>query len=225
MPCTRHPAAAAHRGHCPACLLEDALLGDSNTIAPAPEESRAALTIQLPLGHTASSSVFLAKSEGAPSRLLRLKTWHSRARPDFVTQFRRLQQQLSEWNDESVRAPLAAWVDGSRRPWVLTEFSQGMPIVDHVRSGRIDPALAEACLDRLSDIVRAGHLRGLVHGSIRSGNIIATPSCRGVYLLDFGQAALVTVQEEADYPPAADIAAFDRLRAAIREAISASPRL
>src|SRR5689334_17947839 len=140
--CSRHPTAASHRGHCTACLLEDALA----PIPPAPLPPRN-LVIQLPLGRTISSSVFLATSAVAPFRLFRLKTWPIAAPPDFMARFQRLQQALSAWNSGAIRPPLAAWVDVSHHPWVLSEFNQGLPIVEQVQSGALDRVDAEACLE------------------------------------------------------------------------------
>lgn len=214
MTCLRHPAVASHRGHCPACLLEDALGGKPQS--PPARRFDAGITIQLPLGGTTLSSVFVVKSQRMPSRLLRLKTWQVAAPSDFMVRFHRLQHRLSEWNDRAAPAPLAAWIDDSGRAWVLSEFNQGLPIVDRIRSGGIDPIDAESCLGRLREIILNGHRRGLVHGALRSGNIIVTARCRSAYLLDFGHAALLA--GDADEPPAesADLAALDRLKAAVR---------
>ena len=213
MTCARHPAAGNHRGHCAACLLENAIGQDPQPPVPQTDDS---ITIQLPLGRSLSSSVLLVRSNGAPFRLLRMKTWHAAAPSDFMSRFQRLQRRLSEWNDAAVRAPLAAWVDASRRASVLSEFSQGVPIIDRVQSGGLDPDDAEACLDRLRDIICTGHRRGLVHGSLGNGNIIVTARCDRAYLLDFGHAALVA--DDSDDPPApsVDIAALDGLTAAVR---------
>jgi hypothetical protein len=218
MTCLRHPAAASHRGHCPACLLEDALDEAPDAVSsPAQQYEPANLTIQLPLGHTTSSSVFLVRLHSAPFRLLRLKTWHAVAPRDFMTRFQQMQRHLSEWNEDMVRTPLAAWVDVSRRAWVLGEFNQGLPIVDRLTSGGVDPGDARACLERVREIVRAAHRRGLVHGSLGSGNIIVTAHCARAYLLDFGHGALLA--DDSDDPPApsVDISALDRLTADVRE--------
>jgi hypothetical protein len=216
MTCLRHPAAASHRGHCPACLVEDALGEFPEPVSsPAQQYDPASLTIQLPLGRTATSSVFLVRSHGDPFRVLRLKTWDAVAPSDFMTRFQRLQRHLSEWNEDMVRAPLAAWVDVWRRAWVLGEFNQGLPIVDRLTSGGVDRVDAGACLERVRAIVGAAHRRGLVHGSLRSGNIIVTPRCERAYLLDFGHAALLASASDDPPSPSSDIAALDRLTAAV----------
>lgn len=216
MPCLRHPAAATHRGYCAACLLEGALGHDTDTVCTPAQTQDADFTIQLPLGRTTSSAVFLVKSRDLPSRLLRLKTWYAAAPSDFMTRFQRLSQQLSEWNDDTVRAPLAAWVDTSQHAWVLSEFNQGMPLLGRLQSGGLDPIDAEACLTRLRGILRNAHGRGLVHGSVGRGNVIVTARGDRTYLLDFGHAGLLAEHDERSPDPAVDIAALDRLTAAVR---------
>jgi len=216
--CIRHPGAARHRGHCAACLLEEAL-------APTPPLAQpdGTITIHVPLGRTVSSSVFLVRGDGPVVRLLRLKTWHAAAPEDFTERFERLQRQLSEWHHEAIPVPLAASVDAAGRPSVLSEFHQGVPIVDRVEAGGLAPAEAEACLTRLLAATHDGHERGLVHGSIVSGNIIVAARCTLAYLLDFGHAALVA-PEGADAPTASDdYAGFDRLIRAVRTPASAGP--
>jgi tRNA A-37 threonylcarbamoyl transferase component Bud32 len=133
-----------------------------------------------------------------------------------MTRFQRLQSHLSEWNEDMVRAPLAAWVDVWRRAWVLGEFNQGLPIVDRLASGGVDPGNAGSCLERVREIVRAGHRRGLVHGSIGNGNIIVTAHCDRAYLLDFGHAALLANDSAEPPAPSGDLTALDRLTAAVR---------
>ena len=136
-----------------------------------------------------------------------------------MPRFQRLQHELSDWNDASVPGLVSAWVDETRHAWVLSEFSQGMPIMERIRSGRVDPTQAEACVGKLSAAIRAGHRRGLVHGSIGSGNLIVTDGCRAASWLDFGQVGLLA-QDGSPPTPAADIAALDTLRAAIRQLTS-----
>lgn len=217
MPCVRHPTADRHQVHCAACLFEEALAA---TAAPLQPDLNG--TIQLPLGRTGSSSVFLVKGGGPDGRLLRLKTWHTAAPPGFMTRFERLQRQLSEWDHEAVPVPLAAWVDASGRPSVLSEFHQGVPILERLTSGGLDSTEAEGCLARLLVAVRIAHARGLVHGSIVGGNIIVAAHGNPAYLLDFGHAALVAPGDDVP-APGADGAGFDRLIETARGLSSPGP--
>ena len=217
MTCRRHPSAASHQGHCAACLLEGALAPRAWS---APHEGDV-FTVLLPLGGNASSSVFLVKADDPAVRLLRLKTWHTPAPPDFMPRFERLQRQWSEWDPEALPGPLAARVDDSGRACVLSEFHQGLPILERVENGTLVSTKAVACLGTLLELTRKAHERGLVHGAIKSGNIIVCARTDRAYLLDFGHVALVGPEGHERPDASADVAGFDRLIHAVETLSSA----
>ena len=199
--CARHPDAVVHAGHCPACLLEHAL-------ATAPSGGTSILTIQLPLGASASASVWLVRDESSlEGRMLRLKTWRTPAPADFLTRIADLQGHLDQWGHPCVPRVLASWLDDAGRPAVLSEFRQGVPILDAVTSGALAPMRARALLPVLLDVVREAHARGLAHGSIGAGNVIVRTGDEAADLLDFGihtafmpsrdQASLAAIDEYA----------------------------
>lgn len=139
-----------------------------------------------------------------------------------MERFERLRLRMTGWPHEAIPAAETAWVGPSGRPSVLSEFRRGLPLLQQVESGRLDAAAAEACLAGLRAAVGCAHERGLVHGSITSGNILVADGGRSNSLLDFGCAALVG---DGDASPSADGAAFDRLVDAVRTlASSARPR-
>ena len=182
--CARHPDAVAHGGHCPACLLEHALA------IPAGGEA-SSLTIQLPLGSSASSSVWLVRDESSPEgRMLRLKTWRTPAPEDFLTRVTGLQARLDDWGHPCIPRVLASWLDETGCPAVLSEFRQGVPILDAVSSGALDPMRAQGLLSALADVLRAAHALGLAHGSIGGGNVVVRAGDEAAGLLDFGMHAI-----------------------------------
>ena len=79
---------------------------------------------------------------------------------------------------------------------MLTEFRQGVPILDRVRSGRLDREEAVARLTPLIALITSAHARGLVHGSIVPGNVIVGPDSAPARLLDFGHATLMAPSDE-----------------------------
>jgi serine/threonine protein kinase len=182
--CDRHPLAVSHGDLCPACLLEAGLASPVRT-----GELTGTFTIHVPLGGNVSTSVYLVRDEDG--RLLRLKVWRSPAPLDFLARFRQLQQRLGGWRHPCVALPLAAYVDAAGCPAVLTEFRQGVPIMESVRSG-LDPRQALASVRPLIDVVRTAHARGLVHGSMVAGNVIVHSETGVAHLLDFGLAAVVS---------------------------------
>lgn len=212
MRCLRHRAAATHGSHCAACLLERALLPDEDLVSPA----TAQFAIQIPLSETASASVYLVRSD-QQARLLRLKRWHGQAPVEFLERFEQLQTNLERWSQPLIPIPLRAWVDQAGRPSTLSEFRQGMPILNCLRSGRLAAAAALKLLTQLEDAAAAGHQRGLVHGSIVPGNLLVDTSGTSAHLLDFGLAALL-LSATAEAPSVAtDEAGFASLERTIRE--------
>lgn len=187
MSCDRHPLAVSHGALCPACLLEAALATAART-----SDVIGSFTVHLPLGESVSASVYLVRNEAPDGRLLRLKVWRSPAPPDFLDRFQELRQQLDDVGHPCVALPLAAYVDASGRPAVLTEFRQGVPIMEAVRTGALTPQQAVAALQPVIEAVRIAQARGLAHGSMVAGNVIAHPETGAAHLLDFGLAAVAS---------------------------------
>ena len=205
--CERHPRAALHRGLCAACLVEGALA----PVPDPPPESIARFTIQLPLGATDAGSVFLATGEWPWRQLLRLKTWHRRAPLDFASRFAALQAALERLHDDAVVMPLAAWTDADGRPCALTEFRQGLPLLDCALSGRLALRDAHDALDALLKKMVAAHGRGLAHGSIVPGNVFWRPDA-SAFLLDFGLAPAISTDEPPIPWAQSDLAGFASLQ-------------
>ena len=176
----------------------------------------ARFTIQVPLGATDASTVFLATGEWPWRRLLRLKTWRRRAPVDFARRFAALQSALERMHDEAIVMPLAAWTDAEGRPCVLTEFRQGLPLLDCVESGRLAPGDARDALRVLQGKTGAAHGRGLAHGSIGPGNVFWRRDGSG-FLLDFGLAPAITTDEPPIPWPRSDVAGFASLERLLRQ--------
>jgi serine/threonine protein kinase len=173
------------------------------------------LTIHVPLGRTAVTAVYLVRREGPSPRLLRLKIWRRTAGVQFLSRFHHLQKELEAWSAEDVDRPLAASLDAAGCPSVLTEFRQGLPIVDRVRSGRLDPDQAIALLKPITALIAQAHTRGLVHGSIVAGNVIVDAESGRARLLDFGLTPLLG-PEEGLPRRAADFLAIEALTDSLR---------
>jgi serine/threonine protein kinase len=173
------------------------------------------LTIQLPLGCTASASVFLVRAKTSDLRLLRLKRWHRPAPLGFVAGFEQFVTQVADWNHEDVVVPFAAGIDAAGRAWVLSDFRQGLPILESVKTGRLQPDSAAAVLVRLLGITRTAHARGLAHGSIVPGNVIVHPDSGAAYLLDFGLAPLLADSMDRAGFVSSDLAGFAALERAL----------
>ena len=214
--CSRHPAAGHVEDYCAACLLEGALApGDDGPAAVG------GFTIQVPLGESDAGSVFLVRGQ-SPPRLLRLKRWRTQAPAGFVERFTELRAQLESWNEPAIVMPVAAWMDTAGCPSVLTEFRQGMPLLDSVSSRRLRADLAISGLRHLHAVVSAAHARGLAHGSLVAGNVFTARPDGAPYLLDFGFARLFSTGSSVSSFAEFDLHGLASIEAAVRALTSST---
>lgn len=197
MPCDRHPRAVDHGGLCPACLIEAALSADlvdlETARQPAPDRTTGTrrLTICLPLGTTARASVFLVREGAAHPRLLRLKVWHAPAVPGFLERFDDLRIRLERWRGSPIALPLAASLDAAGCPAVLSEFRQGVPIVDAVGARIVKAGSAWTLIRPVIEVLLAAHEEGLAHGALVPGNVLLELESGSTHVLDFGLTGLL----------------------------------
>lgn len=219
MTCKRHPLVTGHR-LCPVCLLEEALAsGPTHTDRPrvpgvSDDTPVRRLTIQVRLGQSASASVFLVRQDEPAAGLLRLKVWHTTAPDDFLDRFAALRRAIDGAAESFIVSPVAACVDEAGRPSVLSDFKQGVPLLDAVRSGALTPSAATALVLRLAEMMVRLHDRGLAHGSLVPGNVIVPPDSQSTFLVDFGLSCLFKPSNPADHI-AADRADLKRLSGAL----------
>jgi hypothetical protein len=214
MSCPRHPLAAAHAGHCAACLIEGAFFEPE-----APEGGRRReFTILIPLGGSPGSTVFLVREQAARGRLMRVKTWDRPVPPGFLTEFERLRTRLDVCRGGSVEVPEAAAVDAGGRAFVLSVFRRGTPIVGQVRTGRLDAGRAAGFLRALAASTGQAHAAGLVHGAIGPGNVMSDG--RSAFLLDFGLRAIVSPPDAVRASASGDLEGFAALERSVRDAVS-----
>jgi serine/threonine protein kinase len=179
-------------------------------------------TIQVPLGESEAALVFLVRDDSAAPRLLRLKRWRTPAPAGFIDGFVRLKAQLQEWRPPTIVLPVTAWVDATGCPSVVTDFRQGMPLLESVRSGWLDPERARSGLWQLQQILDAAHQRGLTHGSVVPGNVFSARPDGAAYLLDFGLATLLSGPSAPSDCAAADRDGLARMQAQLERLSSAS---
>ena len=207
--CRRHPTAAVHGRHCAACLIERALTSAASDCAP----EDAPYTIRVPLGESRDASVFVVEDA---RRLLRLKQWRRTAPPDFLERFKDLKERLDAWRQPSILAPMAAYVDASGCPSVVTEFRQGLPLLECVSRGRVAVEQAAVLIQKLVEVTTAAHARGLAHGSVVGSNVFLDAD-GSPYLLDSGMAVILSLRAAPADWVVGDLEGFDRIREAARQ--------
>jgi tRNA A-37 threonylcarbamoyl transferase component Bud32 len=97
----------------------------------------------------------------------------------------------------------------------VSEFRQGAPILDRVRSRGVDAQVALASLSEITDVMLAAHGRGLVHGSVVAGNVLVRRGSTSLFLVDFGLAPLLAGLEDHASTAADDLAGLDVLNRAL----------
>jgi hypothetical protein len=234
VPCDRHPRAVAHGGLCPACLIEAALSADlvDGETARRPAADRTTgtrrLTVCLPLGATARASVFLVREGAASPRLLRLKVWHAPASPGFLERFDDLRIRLERWRGSPIALPLAASLDPAGCPAVLSEFRQGVPILDAVHARSVNAGSALTLIRPVIDVLLAAHEEGLGHGALVSGNVLLELGSGSTHVLDFGLTALLDARSDPAALRLADrngLAALSRAARGVRRTRPLRPGL
>jgi serine/threonine protein kinase len=209
--CPRHRTARAYRGHCAACLLEHAIVPEvAGDTAPVGQ-----FTIEVPLGRSTHSSVFLVRGDWPWRRLLRLKQWAQPAPGPFLTRFTDLRSGLEAFAHPSIVIPVAAWLEPDGTPAALTEFRQGIPLLQAVGCGRLGRAAAVSLVRELRQVVVSAHGAGLVHGSVGPGNVFVSASGDMAFVLDFGfRTALSTAAADHTWR-ASDLSGFDSLESRV----------
>jgi serine/threonine protein kinase len=203
---------------CPRCLLLGAL-GDETRREPAGQTGATptgpdlvhdlvdrilTLLIEDDLG-----TVYLAQR--ADRRLMTLRLVASSG--DGAAVVRRLgtwRRQLADLADPRIVRIDAVGLTNDGRPFVVAEHVVGITLLRH--AGRVEAVERTRLLDSVADAVSRAHRAGLVHGRLRSSNVLVVPDRDGASprLLDFGMAPAVAGAGEVD--PADDLAALDDLR-------------
>ena len=99
---------------------------------------------------------------------------------------------------------------------MVTDFRQGMPLLESVRSGWLHPDRASAGLRQLQGLLDAAHHRGLAHGSVVPNNVFSSRPDGAPYLLDFGFAALLSGPGAPSASAAADDEGLVRIQAQLQ---------
>ena len=215
MSCPRHPLAAAHAGHCAACLIEGAFFEPE----AAEGGRRREFTILIPLG----GSRGLHRLSGAGAG--RARTPHAIedvGSPGAAGISHGVRAAADAPGGLARRWCRSAGGGGRRRRRVarssLASSGGARPIVGQVRTGRLDAGRATGFLRALVASTGQAHAAGLVHGAIGPGNVISDG--RSAYLLDFGLRAIVSPPDAGRASAFGDLEGFAALERSVRDAVS-----
>ncbi len=171
---------------CPACLLRLALEPDDAEAPPADCELPRLLG---PIGRGPHGTAYLGYRDHDEPRLVTIKLIEERIDVDrFSDRIRDVANRLRAATSPEIRMFLEPGVTTDRQPYVLSAFVPGTSLAHYGTRLRGDPAEALRLLIRLCTLVANLHGAGIVHGSIKSSNIIVSDSHEGPVpvLLDTG---------------------------------------
>jgi len=96
---------------------------------------------------------------------------------------------------------IARLLDGGEttdgQPYVVMEFVDGLPLLEHVAQHALDLRQRLALFDRIADAVQHAHERLVIHRDLKPSNVMVRGDGEP-RLLDFGVAKLVDVSQGAD---------------------------
>jgi formylglycine-generating enzyme required for sulfatase activity len=104
--------------------------------------------------------------------------------PDLTARFLSEIQVLGALSHPNIAALYTAFRVGDRFAMIL-EFVEGEPLNARLKSGRMTPEDAVACICPVLEAVGYAHSKGVVHRDIKPGNIILTTN-GSIKLVDFG---------------------------------------
>jgi serine/threonine protein kinase len=177
---------------CPACLFGLAL--DSSSSGA--DELDPAHDVQLigPLGKGPHGVVYLGLSTRKYRALVTLKLLQRPVDADrFCDRISELAHQLRGMAAEGFQRLIGAGVTSEQQIYVVARYVPGVTITDFVLSQRGSGLDRARLAGELCALVEALHERNIVHGSIKSRNVLVTEGRNGAapVLLDIGVAAAI----------------------------------
>ncbi len=119
------------------------------------------------------------------------------SRDDLLARFKHEQRILANLDALGVSRMLDGGVSEDGRPYIVMEFIHGMPLHEYCQQQSLDAAARLRQLVRLCRIIAHCHRRLVIHGDIKSNNILIDTDGE-VRLLDFGIAELLGASDSTD---------------------------
>ncbi len=160
---------------------------------PEPERRLGGYRIVRLLGEGGMGSVYLAEQTEPVQRLVAVKSIRIGGGPELLTRFEAERAALARLSHPNVAEIYAAGTADSGLPWFSMEYCPGPPLREHCDRERATIATRIALLREVCDGVQHAHLRGVIHGDLKSGNVLVVQrDGRAVpKIIDFGLARAV----------------------------------
>lgn len=175
---------------CPACLIRLALEPER---AEAPDAEPATVRVLGPVGSGPHGTVYLAQRQHDDPSLITVKLLNSEHQhsiePDgFCARVRELAARLESIPHAGLTPCLEAGVTAGGRIYVVAPFVAGSPVESYLSNRHCSASERVAIAGRLCALVAHLHHHGIIHGSVKSPNVIVAESPTGAVpsLLDVG---------------------------------------
>ncbi len=118
-------------------------------------------------------------------------------RDDMVRRFRNERQILATLEHRYIARLLDGGTTPSGEPYVIMEYVEGHPILDHCRQADLDLRGRLELFLKVCEAVHYAHERGIIHRDIKPGNVLVNAEGEP-RLLDFGIAKLLDASGDPD---------------------------
>jgi serine/threonine protein kinase len=147
------------------------------------------------LGSGSHGSVYLARRDSMPDRLLALKVLHPRAGAELVQRFRSEQVALSMLDHPAIARILDVGQFSGAEPWIAMSFIPGQPIDAYCATHGLSAEARVRLLGEVCDAVAYAHRRGLIHRDIKPANVLVSgvPEAPRPVVIDFGVAKVLNL--------------------------------
>ncbi len=150
------------------------------------------------LGAGGMGTVLLAeRADGAFRQQAAIKLIRGFPTADGQRRLRQERQILASLDHPNIARLLDGGETRDGQPYVVMEFVEGLPLLEHVARNRLGLEARLALFDRLAAAVAHAHQRLVIHRDLKPGNVLVRPDGEP-RLLDFGVAKLVDVSAASD---------------------------
>jgi serine/threonine-protein kinase len=145
------------------------------------------------LGAGSHGSVYLARRDSMPDRLLALKVLHPNSGGALLARFRSEQAALSMLDHPGIARIIDVGEFSGHEPWIAMSFVPGQPIDAYCTEGNVPADVRVRLVADVCEAVAYAHRRGLIHRDIKPPNVLVSgpaATARSV-VIDFGVAKVL----------------------------------
>ncbi len=150
------------------------------------------------LGAGGMGSVLLAeRADGQFEQRVAIKLIRGFPTADGMRRLRQERQILAQLDHPNIAHLLDGGESGDGQPFVVMEFVDGLPLLEHIVAKKPDLRARLALFDKIAAAVQHAHERLVIHRDLKPGNVLVRDDGEPK-LLDFGVAKLVDLSAASD---------------------------